>query len=180
MANEERDIDSMKYRKSTHIAGVDVETIVDEKGKCLVTIKDAYYAKNIDVSGNNTDGYFIEFVEPLKPMVVNSGNRKIIGNNLKIISNCSGTDSRNLKNWIGLTIELWFDPAVKMMGKVTGGIKVKPQNPIKELDTKPAIEKLKACKTLEEMKPVWEKLSKDERENAFIIKTKEELKLKLN
>lgn len=29
----ERNIDAMKYRKSTHIAGIDVEAIIAEKGE---------------------------------------------------------------------------------------------------------------------------------------------------
>ena len=38
---KENNIDCMKYRKSTHLAGVDVETIVDDKGSCILTIKEA-------------------------------------------------------------------------------------------------------------------------------------------
>ena len=82
---KEREIDCMKYRKSTHLAGVDVETIIDEKGSCVLTIKDAYYDKGVSVSGNRTDGYFLEFQEDIKPMVVNSVNRKTIANIVKIL-----------------------------------------------------------------------------------------------
>jgi hypothetical protein len=63
---KETNIDCMKYRKSTHLAGVDVETIIAEKGNCIVTIKECYYAKGVDVSGNKTDGYFLEFVEDFR------------------------------------------------------------------------------------------------------------------
>ena len=80
---KETNIDCMKYRKSTHLAGVDVETIISEKGECVLTIKDAFYDKGVDVSGNKTDGYFIVFVEDVKPMVVNSGNRKVISSIVK-------------------------------------------------------------------------------------------------
>jgi len=34
--NKEHEIDCMKYRKSTHIAGIDVETIVTELGQCVL------------------------------------------------------------------------------------------------------------------------------------------------
>ena len=81
----ERNIDAMKYRKSTHLAGVDVEMIIAEKGDCILTIKDSYYNTNVDVSGNNTDGYFLEFEENVKPMVVNSINRKTISNSHVIV-----------------------------------------------------------------------------------------------
>ena len=126
---KETNIDCMKYRKSTHLAGIDVETIISEKGNCILTIKEAYYNKNVDVSGNKTDGYFIEFVENVKPMVVNSINRKVISELLKKAKNLSSADSRNIGNWSNFTIELTFDENVKMMGKTTGGIRVKNQLP---------------------------------------------------
>jgi len=86
---KELEIDSMKYRKSTHLAGIDVEAIVEEKGSCILTIKEAYYDRGVDVSGNKTDGYFIEFLEPVKAMVANSGNRKIINDIVKEKLGCS-------------------------------------------------------------------------------------------
>lgn len=146
---KETNIDCMKYRKSTHIAGVDVEAIIAEKGKCILTIKEAYYSKGVDVSGNKTDGYFLEFVEDIKPMVVNSGNRKTIALLCKTEKNISSIDSRNISNWVGMRIELTFDPNVKMMGQMVGGIKVKPQSvviekkPLSEANFLKALESIK-------------------------------------
>ena len=39
--------------------------MIAEKGECILTIKDAFFNRNVDVSGNKTDGYFLEFVEGL-------------------------------------------------------------------------------------------------------------------
>lgn len=125
--NKETNIDCMKYRKSTHLAGVDVEAIIVEKGNCILTIKEVCYEKGVDVSGNKTDGYFAEFVEDVKPMVLNSTNRKAISTVAKNVKALSNVDSRNIGQWAGLQIELYFDESVKMMGKVVGGIKVKPE-----------------------------------------------------
>lgn len=147
---KETNVDCMKYRKSTHIAGVDVEAIIAEKGKCILTIKEAYYDKGVDVSGNKTDGYFLEFMEDVKPMVVNSGNRKTIALLCKTEKNISSIDSRNISNWVGMRIELTFDPNVKMMGQMVGGIKVKPQSvviekkPLSEANFLKALESIKA------------------------------------
>lgn len=121
----EHNIDCLKYRKSTHLAGIDVEAIIAEKGKCILTIKEAYYEKGVDVSGNKTDGYFLEFTEDVKPMVINSINRKTIAAIVKAAKNCTPVESRNIGNWSGIQIELEFDASVKMMGKVVGGIRVK-------------------------------------------------------
>jgi hypothetical protein len=175
----ERNIDAMKYRKSTHLAGIDVETIIAEKKQCIVTIKDAFYDKGVDVSGNKTDGYFITFEEPIKPMVLNSVNRKTISANYKTLKGCSSTDARNIGNWIGLKIELYFDENVKMMGSVVGGIRVKMQNPIKDIDPAPAIAVLAESKTLAELQTNWSKLSKDQQALALVVAKKDELKTTL-
>jgi hypothetical protein len=122
---KETNIDCMKYRKSTHLAGVDVEMIIAEKGKCILTIKQAYYEKGVNVSGNKTDGYFIDFEEDVKPMVVNSGNRLVIAEIVKNAKNITLSEARNIGLWTSQKIELYFDSSVKMMGQVVGGIKVK-------------------------------------------------------
>lgn len=122
---KEHNIDAMKYRKHTHLAGVDVSIIASEKGKCVLTIKDAYYSRGVDVSGNKTDGYFLEFEEDVMDMVVNSSNRKQISQNLVLEKGLSLVDSRNIGNWIGYKIELYHDETIKMMGKIVGGIRVR-------------------------------------------------------
>ena len=176
---KETDIDCMKYRKSTHLAGVDVDALISEKGSCFVTIKEAYYDTNVDVSGNKTDGYFLEFLENLKPMVVNSGNRKTIATMVKTLKDVSAAESRNLKNWIGLRIELTFDSSVKMMGKVVGGIKVAPTSPIPDISDTSALEVLNRSKTLVELTENWGKISAKEKALPSVFALKEKLKTTL-
>lgn len=175
----EKNIDCMKYRKSTHLAGVDVETIVAEKGNCILTIKDAFYDTGVDVSGNKTDGYFITFVEAVKPMVVNSVNRKTIADIIKIERKCTATESRNIGNWVGLKIELIFNADVKMMGKITGGIRIAPKSPIPAISDVNGIKVLNECKTLAELPSYWSKLSKDEQALPTVNALKEKLKTTL-
>ena len=177
---KQRNIDCMKYRKSTHLAGIDVETIISEKGSCVLTIKDAYYDKQVNVSGNKTDGYFIEFVEDFKPMVVNSINRKTISAIVKTLKNITTAESRLLNNWIGVAIELDFDPNVKMMGQVVGGIRVKAISPIPQISDANGLKILNESKTLEELKNNWEALTNQEKKLPTIIKLKEDLKNKLS
>lgn len=172
---KELEIDSMKYRKSTHLAGIDVEAIVEEKGSCVLTIKEAYYDRGVDVSGNKTDGYFIEFEEPVKAMVANSGNRKIINEIVKEKLGCSSAESRMLPNWKGIQIDLWFDPSVKMMGKVTGGIKVKPvvKKVISDIN---ALAVLNSSKNIQELQINWGKITPAEQHLPTVISLKEKLK----
>ena len=177
---KETGIDCMKYRKSTHLAGVDVEMIIADKGKCVLTIKESYYDTGVDVSGNRTDGYFLEFVEGVKPMVVNSTNRKVISQIVKIKNKCTGSESRNIGNWKGLTIQLVFDESVKMMGKLTGGIRISPISPIPTLSDVNAKAILESSNSLLDLQANWSKLSKDEQSlpsvNAIKDKLKKELK----
>jgi hypothetical protein len=175
---KETEIDSMKYRKSTHLAGIDVEAIVEEKGNCILTIKEAFYDRNVDVSGNKTDGYFISFVEPVKDMVANSGNRKIINEIVKEKLGCSSAESRMLPKWNGIQIDLWFDPSVKMMGKVTGGIKVKPVVK-KVISDANALAILNSSKTIAELQTNWQKITPTEQHLPTVIALKEKLKTTL-
>lgn len=175
----ETGIDSMKYRKSTHLAGVDVEMIIAEKGKCVLTIKQAFYDKGIDVSGTKMDGYVLNFVEDIKPMMVNATNRKTIGNIVKTLKNMSNTESRNIGNWEGLQIELVFDPNVKMMGQIVGGIKVSPISPIPDISDTKALKIINSSKSLEELKTNWTTLTKQEQQLPTVIAAKDALKPKL-
>tara|TARA_R110000782_G_scaffold153094_2_gene245634 strand:- start:1726 stop:2262 length:537 start_codon:yes stop_codon:yes gene_type:complete len=176
---KETGIDCMKYRKSTHLAGVDVEMIIAEKGKCVLTIKESYYDTGVDVSGNRTDGYFLEFVEGVKPMVVNSTNRKVIASIVKIKNKCTGSESRNIGNWKGLSIELVFDESIKMMGKLTGGIRVSPISPIPTISDVNGKSILNLSKTLLELQNNWSKLSKQEQSLPSINALKDNLKTTL-
>ena len=176
---KETGIDCMKYRKSTHLAGVDVEMIIADKGKCVLTIKESYYDTGVDVSGNRTDGYFLEFVEGVKPMVVNSTNRKVISQIVKIKNKCTGSESRNIGNWKGLTIQLVFDESVKMMGKLTGGIRVSPISPIPTLSDVNAKAILSGSNSLLDLQANWSKLSKDEQALPSVNAMKDKLKTTL-
>jgi len=176
---KETGIDCMKYRKSTHLAGVDVEMIIAEKGNCVLTIKESYYDTGVDVSGNRTDGYFLEFVEGVKPMVVNSTNRKIIASIVKIKNKCTGSESRNIGNWKGLTIQLVFDESVKMMGKLTGGIRISPISPIPTLSDVNAKAILSGSNSLLNLQANWSKLSKDEQALPSVNAMKDKLKTTL-
>lgn len=153
---KEKEIDCMKYRKYTHLASVDVEAIIAEKGECVLTIKEAYYDKNVDVSGTKKDGYFISFVEKnVKDMLVNSTNRMKIAEGLRLNTKCSAVESRNIGNWEGLVIELTVDENVKMMGQIVSGIRVKKVVNAEPVDYSEQEKLINNAKTIEELVDVW-------------------------
>lgn len=186
---KETNIDCMKYRKSTHLAGVDVEMMIAEKGKCILTIKEAYYSGieiingksvGVNVNGKVLEGYYIEFLEDTKPMKVNSGNRKTIASIAKIVKKISSVESRNLMSWKGLKIELYFDPDVMFSKEKTGGIKVNPISPIPDISDANALAILNSSKTKTELQANWGKLTKDEKALPSVNATKDKLKNELN
>lgn len=59
--------------------------------------------------------YILQFIENLKPMVLNLTNGKLIA----IVTGSEETDE-----WVGKKITLWNDPTVSFGDKMTGGIRV--------------------------------------------------------
>jgi len=121
----EYDIDSMQYRKSSHLASVDVEMIIAEKGECVLTIENCRYERGVMVNGTETDAYYIKFVEPVKELLAISTNRKTIGDNFRAVKKCTSVESRRIKDWAGFKISLIVDENVKMRGKIVSGIRIK-------------------------------------------------------
>ena len=86
-----------------------------EKG-ALVTIENVAQ-HNVAMANQPAElKYCLEFVEPLKPMVLNVTNMSILQ---------EITDSDNSDDWLGLTIVLYNDPNVMYAGKRTGGIRLR-------------------------------------------------------
>lgn len=121
MGNEEKKF--LSYRnayKSDHLAGSDIEEMVENSGKAILTLDKIEQLYNYTVAGRRLDVVNIAtFKEKgVKPMVVNSKKGDIIAAFLK---------DRNIYNWVNLDlkIELYFDPSVKMKGVKVGGIGIK-------------------------------------------------------
>ena len=124
----ERDIDCRKHRKSTHLASADLDAMTLESKSLIFTIEDVWYETKVDVSGNVTDGYFCKLKDVKKHLVLNSTNRLTLSGFAKLNGHINEA-AYNIGNWKGLKIELFVDRNVKMMGKTTDGIRIKPIQP---------------------------------------------------
>lgn len=176
----ERDIDCLKHRKATHLSGADVLEIVHKKGKCILKIQDAYYNASESVAGKNTGGYFIKFDEDLKPAMLNTINKKRLIQVAKTVKNLDLEDARNIKNWVGLSIELIFDGTVKFGAEVTGGFRILPISPIPTISDKNAIGLLNACKNISDLTEIWlNKITPTEKNIPTVLALKEQLKTAL-
>lgn len=121
--------------KSDHLASADVEELQENNnGLAILTLIKVEYFENRKVAGRTVKKGLVAFFKEknTKPMIVNSGNSKILA---KFI------ESSNVHDWsdINIRISLYVDPNVKMSGQVVGGIKVRPTMPALATATKPPI-----------------------------------------
>jgi hypothetical protein len=121
--------DWRKYRKSTHLASADLDAMETDNVPLIFTIKDVKYEQGVDVSGTKQDGIFCYFAEPIKPLKLNSTNNKILAGFAKK-NGLIGKECHVIENWKGMTIELYVDRNVKMMGAITDGVRIKPVQPV--------------------------------------------------
>jgi len=147
--------DWRKYRKSTHLASADLDAMETDGMPLIFTIKEVKYETGVDVSGTKMDGIFCHFIEPIKPLKLNSTNNKILAGFAKK-NGLIGKECHIIENWKGMKIELFVDRNVKMMGAITDGVRIKPLQPIEK--TKPDFTELnfesakKANATIEQIK----------------------------
>ena len=121
--------DWRKYRKSTHLASADLDSMETDNVSLIFTIKEVKYEQGVDVSGTKQDGIFCYFVEPIKPLKLNSTNNKILAGFAKK-NGLIGKECHVIENWKGMLIELYVDRNVKMMGAITDGVRIKPIQPV--------------------------------------------------
>ena len=124
--------DWRKYRKSTHLASADLDAMETDNVPLIFTIKEVKYETGVDVSGTKMDGIFCHFIEPIKPLKLNSTNNKILAGFAKK-NGLVGKECHVIENWKGMKIELFVDRNVKFMGSLTDGIRIKPLQPIEKV-----------------------------------------------
>lgn len=124
--------DWRKYRKSTHLASADLDAMETDNVPLIFTIKEVKYETGVDVSGTKMDGIFCHFIEPIKPLKLNSTNNKILAGFAKK-NGLIGKECHVIENWKGMKIELFVDRNVKMMGAITDGVRIKPLQPIEKV-----------------------------------------------
>ena len=119
--------DWRQFRKSTHLASADLDAL-EAAGKSLIfTIKEVKYETGVNVSGTKMDGVFCHFTQPINPLKLNSTNSKILAGFAK--QDGFGKECNVIENWAGMTIELFVDRNVKMMGAITDGVRIQPLRP---------------------------------------------------
>lgn len=119
-----------KVFKSDHLGVADLEDIIEEGKSTVFTIKQVKQEYGAKVAGKKIDCNIAYFVEPIKPMVLNATNSKV----LKDFAN----GSPFVEDWSGLKIALYIDPNAKLKGDTVGGLRINPNKPEEKKELTPS------------------------------------------
>lgn len=106
--------------KSDHLGSADLEDLIEQGSNLIFTIKEVKQEIGTKVAGKKVDANIAYFKEPIKPMVVNATNGKILRN---------FANSPMVEDWKDLTVELYIDENVQMKGERTQGVRIRPTQP---------------------------------------------------
>lgn len=110
-----------KVHKSDHLGVADLEELLEEGKQLIFTIKEVKQQFGVKVAGVKGDHNIAYFNEPIKPLVLNVANSKVIRSFNK--------NSSFIEDWSNTLVELYIDPNVKMKGELVGGVRIKPVQP---------------------------------------------------
>ena len=140
-----------KVFKSDHLGIADLEDILEANKPLIFTIREVKQEYNVNVAGTRGNFNIAYFVEPIKPLVLNATNSKVV----KSFAN----NSPFVEDWKNIPVELYIDENVKMKGMVVGGVRIrqtKPQPKVKPIFTEANFEKAKKAKaTIEQIKSAY-------------------------
>ena len=150
---EEKKHHYRKVFKSDHLGVADLEDLVEEKKPLVFTIKEVRQEYDKSVAGKKGNFNIAYFVEPIKPLVLNAGNSKVVK------SFCGG--SPFVEDWRNVLVELIIDDNVRFGKETVSGVRIRPTQPSitkkKPLFLEVNFEKaLKAKATIEKIKQVYE------------------------
>lgn len=110
-----------KVFKSDHLGCADLEDMIEEGKSLIFTIKEVKQEYDVSVAGKKGDFNIAYFVEPIKPLVLNATNSKVV----KGFCN----NSPFVEDWKNVRIELYIDETVKMKREVVGGVRIRSYQP---------------------------------------------------
>tara|TARA_R110002020_G_scaffold218594_3_gene426491 strand:+ start:1728 stop:2252 length:525 start_codon:yes stop_codon:yes gene_type:complete len=151
-----------KVFKSDHLSSYDLEDFQEEGRPLDFTIKHVQQEMNVKVAGKKINANIAYFVEPIKPLVLNATNSKIIS---KMVG------SNFVQDWNDLPIELYIQKGISFGKETVQGIRIKEEKPkiITDKDVKMISGKLAIITDLKGLNAFYGSLSVRERTNKNII-----------
>lgn len=111
-----------KVFKSDHLGVADLEDFLEEDVKLIFTIKNVSQEYAVKVAGHIGNFNIAYFNEPIKPLVLNATNSKVV----KLFN----AGSPFVEDWNNTKVELYIDASVKMKGEIVGGVRIRPVQPM--------------------------------------------------
>jgi hypothetical protein len=150
------EIKKQHYRavfKSDHLGSADLEDLIEAKKSLVFTIKEVKQEFNVSVAGKKGNFNIAYFVEPIKPLVLNATNSKLV----KIFAG----GSPFVQDWKNIDVELYVDVNVKMKGETVSGVRILPTQPAirkeKSFFTEANFEKAKTANaTIDQIKGMYQ------------------------
>lgn len=110
-----------KVFKSDHLGQADIEEYQEAGSNLVFTIKHVNQEIGVMVAGRKGNHNVAYFNEPIKPMVLNATNSKIVRG--------FADGSPFVEDWKNIPVQFYIDPSVKMKGEVVGGVRINPNQP---------------------------------------------------
>jgi len=139
----EKKVDFRNAYKSDHLGSIDLESMIEDGVELVFTINKVVHSET-KVAGKKGIFNVAYFKEGIKPLVLNSGNAKIV-------RKLSGSKSVNPADWGEIKVELTIDYNVRFGSETVSGIRVKE---FSTLTSKPQLKKMTAEKLTEAVKAV--------------------------
>lgn len=133
----------------------------------ILTIKSVATEMITGNGGKKEEKMVIRFAENVKPMICNRTNAKVIAKIHK---------TPYIEQWAGKPIQL-YSSRITAFGEEVDALRVRDFLPkTKQIDTTDAIAKIRLCKSLDELKTVYSRLTKPEQGHPDVIAAKDEMK----
>ena len=110
-----------KVFKSDHLGVADLEDLQESGSNLVFTIKHVKQEFDVRVAGKKINANIAYFNEPIKPLVLNATNSKVV-------KEFNGK-SPFVEDWSNTIIQLYIDSNVKLMNEVVGGVRINPKQP---------------------------------------------------
>lgn len=110
-----------KVFKSDHLGSADLEDFIEEGSNMVFTIKEVKQEINVSVAGKKGNHNIAYFVEPIKPLVLNATNSKVVK------SFAGG--SPFVEDWKNIQVELYIENNIKFGRDVVSGVRIKATPP---------------------------------------------------
>ncbi len=154
-----------KVFKSDHLGIADLEDFLEDGKKLIFTIKEVKQELDVRVAGRKGNHNIAYFVEPIKPMVLNATNSKVVKS--------FNEKSPFVEDWANTKVELYIDPTVQMKGEIVGGVRIRPVQPkakLKPVFTEVNFKKAKnvgaSIEKIKEVYSITDEMSKKYKEYA--------------